>query len=247
MRTIQFTGRALLVVVAISAGLVPSSTPDATIIPWAWERRESLRDLDVTEVAYLAGTLSSRGGRLEMRRRRQPLFVSSGATATPVFRIETRRSEFTADEIAAVVGAIIGVAVDARATQVQIDFDATASQRTFYRALLNELRRSLPPNTKISITALASWCMDDRWLAGLPIDEAVPMLFQMGREGRSIRRRVSRRGEFPEELCRGSVGFSTNEPFTPIRDARRIYIFHPRAWTADAFHAAKQEVRRWCD
>lgn len=247
MTAIQFTGRVLLAALAVSAALFTPSTPDPTIIPWAWERRESLRELNITEVAYLAGTLSSRNGRLELRPRMQPLFVSPSVRRDPVFRIETPRSSFTADEIADAVKSIVRVAGHARATQVQIDFDATSSQRQFYRGFLNELRRSLPPTTKISITALASWCMDDRWLAGLPIDEAVPMLFQMGPEDRSIRRRLSSDGEFVERRCRGSVGFSTSEPFTRVRGARRVYVFHSRAWTADAFRTTEQEVGKWRD
>jgi len=56
---------------------------------------------------------------------------------------------------------------------VQVDFDATTTQRQFYRTLLIELRKRMPPATKLSITALASWCQGDNWLANLPIDEAV--------------------------------------------------------------------------
>src|SRR5262249_59556332 len=62
---------------------------------------------------------------------------------------------------------------------VQVDFDAVESERPFYRDLLTRLRPKLPPTTSLSIPALASWCAADAWLDGLPIDEAVPLLFRI--------------------------------------------------------------------
>ena len=50
---------------------------------------------------------------------------------------------------------------------IQIDFDATKSERSFYRELITDLRQRLPANVHLSITALASWCMDDDWLSDL--------------------------------------------------------------------------------
>jgi hypothetical protein len=54
---------------------------------------------------------------------------------------------------------------------IQVDFDATASERRFYRELVIDLRRLLPDSVPLSITALASWCLDDNWISGLPADE----------------------------------------------------------------------------
>jgi hypothetical protein len=45
--------------------------------------------------------------------------------------------------------------------EIQIDFDATRSERGFYRALLNDLRARVPRSTAFSITALASLCIHD--------------------------------------------------------------------------------------
>ncbi len=59
---------------------------------------------------------------------------------------------------------------------IQVDFDPTTSQRTFYAAVLKELRPQLPPGMPLSVTALVSWCADQSWLATLPADEAVPTL-----------------------------------------------------------------------
>ena len=62
---------------------------------------------------------------------------------------------------------------------LQVDFDAKRSERGFYAALLRSLRSQMPPQLPLSIAALASWCSNDDWISGLPIDEAVPMLFRM--------------------------------------------------------------------
>jgi len=56
----------------------------------------------------------------------------------------------------------------------------------------------------LSITALASWCAGDPWITGLPIDEAVPMLFRLGPDTRNIDAFLSHRN-ITEPLCAGSV------------------------------------------
>jgi hypothetical protein len=79
----------------------------------------------------------------------------------------------------------------------------------------------------ISITALASWCAGDNWLHGLPIDEAVPMLFRMGPTNEPFRRMaVSRDSASP---CRGAIGTSLDEPIDLQSEGRRVYVFKPAA------------------
>src|SRR6185503_13236026 len=94
--------------------------------------------------------------------------------------------------------------------------------------LLHAVRRELPPATPLSITALASWCMQDDWLGDLPIDEAVPMLFRMGRS-EPARDGVIDRLRAP--ACRGAIGTSLDEPLTMSRGRKRLYVFNPRQWT----------------
>jgi hypothetical protein len=113
---------------------------------------------------------------------------------------------------------------------LQIDFDVVESQRGFYRSLLYEVRRRMPRGMPLSITALASWCAGDNWIAGLPVDEAVPMFFRMGRDAPP----ASRPGwtyRVREPLCQTSAGISTDEPWPALGDDLRIYVFHPRAWS----------------
>ena len=123
---------------------------------------------------------------------------------------------------------------------VQIDFDATASERIFYRDLLNDVRRRLSPSMPLSITALASWCAGDDWLRGLPIDEAVPMLFRMGVDQREILSDLRADPSFAARICNQSMGISTDEPLAMKPAGRRIYIFRPGAWSQEAVRAAEK-------
>jgi len=115
---------------------------------------------------------------------------------------------------------------------LQIDFDATRSQRAFYTTLLNNLRARMPAALPLSITALASWCSSDDWIGGLPVDEAVPMFFRMEPDRR---RAPADRPEFQirEPLCSASVGVSTHERWPSDVAGKRIYIFADRGWRQD--------------
>jgi hypothetical protein len=86
-----------------------------------------------------------------------------------------------------VVVAIRTEALVAGVEGLQVDFDASRSQRPLYRRLITKLRRDGAIKVPITMTALASWCMGDRWIMDLPVDGAVVMLFQMG-QGTSGRR-----------------------------------------------------------
>ena len=239
----------------IRAGFPPAppsvSEPDRGdrgLVLWAWERPEDLSFADPARVsiAFLAGTVRLRGDEVLVLPRRQPLRVAPRATVIPVVRLETDRvspPSLTASQAARAAEAIAGL-MDRGADVVQVEFDATASQRAFYRLLLVDLRKILPRDRKISITALASWCEGDRWLAGLPIDEAVPMLFRMGPEGPSVLRRVSSGRPFADPMCRGSVGVSTDEGVGWERRAATTYVFHPRAWTEEAVNGVLRRRRR---
>ncbi|MEP6743372.1 MAG: DUF3142 domain-containing protein, partial [bacterium] len=155
-----------------------------SLILWAWKRPEDLTfvDPEKTGVAYLAKTVFLRGPSIVTKPRLQPLSLAAGTTVIPVARIETDKENppaLSVDQAKEAASELSKLALLPNVSTVQIDFDATSSQHQFYRALLIELRHRLPANTKLSITALASWCQGDNWFADLPIDEAVPMLFRM--------------------------------------------------------------------
>jgi hypothetical protein len=209
------------------------------LVLWAWERPVDLRALppDVA-VAFLAQTIVMNAGAASVRPRRQPLRVSPIAVLIAVTRIETPAGERRLGGIDDIARTIASTATLPGVAAVQVDFDATQSQRPVYRELLHAVRRALPPATPLSITALASWCMRDDWLEDLPIDEAVPMLFRMGPAEQPLRAAATDRLRAP--ACRGAIGTSLDEPLTSSRRERRVYVFNPRPWTAGTIAEARQ-------
>lgn len=211
------------------------------LILWAWERPVDLRRLPSgTGVAFLAQTITiSRTAHL-VGRRRQPLQVDPATPLVAVTRIEAPGETRTPD-VPAIARAIAETRRLPRVIGVQIDFDARASQRPWYRRLLHETRAALPPQTPLSMTALASWCLDDGWLDELPIDEAIPMLFQMGADADVVRRDWPLRTPAPK--CRGAVGVSLDERAPFAGRGRRTYVFNPGPWTAATVTAALEMKR----
>jgi len=207
-------------------------------ILWAWERPEDLRAIDprTTEVAYLDQTVligpPSAASGVIGKPRRQPLALPSGAQRIAVVRIEVTPGANLEAAESEIIAQLLQTATTPGIAALQIDFDATRSQHVFYRHLLRDLRAQMPSDLPLSITALASWCSYDDWLRGLPIDEAVPMMFRMEPD----RRRLS--ADLPElqihePLCRTSVGISTREPWPENIAGKRLYIFPDHGWTID--------------
>jgi hypothetical protein len=181
-------------------------------------------------------------------------FVASARQSGPSLRAISYNSaqrESLASEITA-LQSIPGI------TAIQIDFDAPASAHRFYAALLQDVRRKLPPSLPLSITALASWCIGDRWLSKLPpgtIDEAVPMLFRMGTDSADVVRFLRSGNDFPVPACQNSLGLSTDEPllgnllsgeFSSTRlntQGKRIYVFAPHSWLESQASEILKELR----
>ena len=218
------------------------------IILWAWERPENLNYIDTREVgvAFLAKTLYLRGAEVVVRPRLQPLQVPKGATIIAVARIEVERNAaptFSAQQREGVVDEIAELSQQPNVSAIQIDFDAKSSERAFYRDLIFDLRRRMPEQTALSITALASWCLQDDWLKDLPVDEAVPMLFRMGAESRQVQMRLESGLDFSEPLCRRSNGISTDEQLKALQPHRRSYIFNPKLWTQQSVSEAVERSK----
>ena len=214
------------------------------VMVWAWERPEDLRALDPSVgVAFLAQTITLSGERAQIEPRRQPLRVHPAATLMAVTRIEASDGPLAGEFAEMITGAITRTTTQPLVRAVQIDFDATASQRPFYRTLLERTRATLSAQTPLSITALASWCVADNWIRGLTIDEAVPMLFRMGPANEPYRAlAASPRSSAPE--CAGAVGVSLDEPLQVHRGGRRLYVFNNRPWTAETMADVQREAAR---
>jgi hypothetical protein len=226
------------------------------VILWAWERPEKLDYLDPQKVgvAFLAKTIYLRGDEAISRARLQPLNVPNGAAVIAVARIEAQRESDSAEtptlsrrQLKDAVSEIAELGSLPNVVMVQVDFDATTTQRSFYRELLSELRARLPQSTLLSITALASWCKGDNWLDDLPIDEAVPMLFRMGVERKQFLSQLAAGVPFSAAPCQASVGISTDEPIAqlpPGQQIQRVYIFNPKSWSLEAVNQTLETYQK---
>lgn len=209
------------------------SLPRLTL--WAWQMPERLDFLDPEQsaVAYLDRTIYV-GERMIDEPRVQPLVVPPGTQVIAVVRIEmAARVTSVAEGVKArVVSAILRSARRPGIIALQIDFDAVKSQREFYREILLRIRAGMPQSMPLSITALASWCAFDDWIADLPIDEAVPMMFRMGQEGKWFGWQGAANA-IREPLCTGSLGVSTDELWPNEIEGKRLYVFAPKPWTQE--------------
>ncbi len=229
-------------------------------ILWAWERPEDLRFIDEREygVAFLAQTIFLENDRVMPRGRKQPLQTRPGTYLIAVTRVETnkdggKRPAFD-DEMVNKTAALIRNTIELPDVRgIQVDFDAVVSERDFYRKMMKELRRLLsePPasaggqnandthrspfttHRSLTMTALASWCTGDAWFNDFPVDEAVPMVFQMGADSEKIKTYLRNGNDWTEPLCRASYGISLDEAkFEGIKPGRRMYYFKNSAWNA---------------
>ena len=207
---------------------------------WAWERPEDLRFADPKEfaVAFLAQTIFLQNDRVILRSRQQPLEVADGAYVIAVSRIETnkdtdKRPTLSADMLRQTAEMITSTTELPSVKAVQIDFDAVVSERDFYRQLTHEVRNHLPDGMPFTMTSLASWCTGDAWFNDFPVDEAVPMVFQMGADSERIKTYLRNGNDWAEPLCRGSYGISVEEGrFEGMKEGRRKYLFKNSPWTA---------------
>ena len=206
---------------------------------WAWERPEDLRfvEPDKAGIAFLARTIRLSGDGVASQPRLQPLRFPPGAALMAVIRFESSGNGIARP--ADVVREVMKAAELSGVRAIEIDFDARQSERAWYRALLLELRQALPLRLPLTITALASWCEQDGWIRDLPVADACPMLFRMGAGERP------ESDDFAVSLCRSSVGVSTDEMPSRVPGGRRLFFFHTRAWTLDAYQAVIRQAARW--
>ena len=222
------------------AGCRGAQPPDAAeLYLWVWQRGEDLSFIDpaATKIGLWVATITWREQRLDVDARAVPVLYPAGTEILPVIRVEADGGFDTA--AAEAVGAEIrNLVAPLHATELQLDFDATVSQRDSYRRLLEHVRVRLPDH-RLSITALASWCFGDPWIADLPIDAAVPMYYRMGPDAGQIRHYLSARVQTPATICKDNAGYSLDEPDVPSIAAKRVFVFNPGAWNEQSVEIAR--------
>ena len=202
---------------------------------WAWERPTDLSSLPARAgVAFLASTITLSAGKTAVTPRFQPLAVSPATFRMAVVRIEgpvvpVALTQVQRERTAA---AIVETARLLKAAALQVDFDARASERAFYAAVLKDVRQALGPHQFLSITALVSWCgAPQTWINSLPVDEVVPMAFEMGTGAPAAETLLRSGGHFPNPRCQAAIGVSTEGLALTKGAYTRRYIFPYGEWT----------------
>ena len=204
---------------------------------WAWRRPEDLSFIDPAWVraAVWTATIFIEEGEMRVERRTVTVAYPVGTEVVAVTRLEIA-GIYDAKMAKAVALQIEEVGSPFEPVEYQVDFDALQSQRPFYRMLVRELRK-LIGDKALSITAFSSWCMSDNWIATLPIDAAVPMVYRLGPNRESIVRRLRSERRFAEPLCAGNAGYSADEEAVWLEGLERVFLFHPLPWTPERFRA----------
>lgn len=237
---VMWAGLAWLALVAPACRRTPArvEVPAPQLVLWAWDRGEDLQFLTKqppasTGVAYLAATVYLYRQNVVARRRTAALVIPDGIWRMPVVRIETDRQFLPTLEDGQRQELLRLLRVEfehAGLSRLQIDFEATASQRAFYRGLIFELRAALGSRVFLSVTALASWCLQDRFMTDWPVDEIVPMFYRLGSEGPKLRNELLRGVDLAPE-CRRAHGLYTDEPMILPPAPRRLYLFSRAAFS----------------
>ncbi len=201
---------------------------------WLWDRPQqslSLPSDAQTGAAVQVQSFWLTGDQVRITPRRNPLHLPAKVAVVPVFHFDVDPNQpfaGTTKQRQSIVAAIVTWNQHKASTVIQIDFEAKPSARAFLLALLLDLRAALPAATQISMTALASWCFGDRWMANLsanelPVDEIVPMYFRMGRAGSAIMQASLQ--AVPEPRCRHAYGTASDEADWQGAKLGRQYVF----------------------
>lgn len=223
---------------AVSAKAAPAEAALPGTVAWVWERPEDLHSLSpqTQAAAIYQGTLVL-GDRVAWQPRRNPVILPAGIKTIATVRMETMPGFGTHHNdrriLQATVTSLVNVAQKPDIAALQIDFDARRSEHVFYRNVLNELRRQMPAQLPLEITALVSWCSEDDWISTLPVNAAIPMFFRMEPDRARMVRTAMPSAHLPEPLCNTTVGVSTHEPWPTGIAHRRVYVFPDRGWKHD--------------
>lgn len=205
----------------------------ATDVAWVWPSSDAPPAADYQTLAVLTDTLLFKGeGVARQPRRRALVVLDARVQVIPVVHVQALPDSpdvFTDAQRKAVLGALDRAVAGATSGWVQLDFEAPSRQREAYLALVKTARQRLPASVRLSVTALASWCLQGAWLDSLAADEVVPMWYRMGEP-------VAQDHPGLHARCRGpAAGFSVQVPpkqAVADRFARRFW-FNERNWTAD--------------
>ncbi len=236
--------------VYLDAGLTKNRHPALASLPahmlWAWQRPEDLRDLPADiGVAYVASSITIEGETATVQARQHPLLMAPSTARVPVVHVDVswrNPPALNAVQSEVIIKALREAVALSNTQVVQLDFEVRRSQRQFLSDVVIAARRQLPANVALSMTALASWCAGDNWLAGTAADEVVPMAFRMAAGDTEIRALLAKNGRFQPLHCQHAIGTATDEPLQNLPPTSplvtnnaqsknfRHYHFSPKPW-----------------
>lgn len=228
----------LLIFALFLALLYPATAAAAQQTAWLWDEAR-LPAWSTHEAAVLQRHILLTGNDILLRPRKRWPALPSSTLVTPVLHVEVSTVNPPVNiekSRAIIVSALLDAAARSTSGWVQLDMEAKPSQRLFYRSLVRDLRTALPPQIKLSVTALAWWCRSPAWLDDLAADEVVPMFFRMGKDSAAMRAILEQSPTTLHASCRArSAGFSPQEPVTRAVSQRyaKQYWFDRYAWKRD--------------
>lgn len=214
---------------------------------WTWDRFDDLSFMkgEKGKIAALIATFRvTAAGRVITELRHHDFSRPRSVSLITVFRLEINPTTLVNNEaIDHIVASIKGLAK--RGEEIQIDFDATKSQRFLYKKILQKLSDST--DKRLSMTALASWCTYDDWLDSLPISYAVPMLYTLGREQLQMFHYLRENKHWGVRACKGYVGLSLNDlsllENPSIMSTHKVFLFNNHAWSQEDFKRIQEKVK----
>ena len=222
-------GISVAILLAAFCGYNYFSHPKIEYYLWTWERSDDLSFTGSEQtIAPLIATLIQVGNDVSLKPRRNPFKTRINAKILPVFRIETYKTQSL--NVAVCTQYLLGMIKSNHYTEIQLDFDARKSQRDSYKELIDSLKKQMP-SLKISITALASWCVDDGWIEELDIEYAVPMLYRMGEDTNKIMHSFSFDLAWPVKKCQRNVAFEVQRMFVKPKRNAKVFLFNNKAWS----------------
>lgn len=265
MRRTKSYGLALGLVAALSCCQAMALESKPALMLWSWQKPDNLSILNPLlvkstklGVAFLTARITVDGEKISLAPRLSRLQLPQGIYKEAVVRIEARalpplpaRLVLIDKLVERTLASALGhTKVDA----VQIDFDALADQRGFYKDFLAKLRQRLPGSVALNMTALASWVQGDRWLeeknklnSAASVQAVVPMFFTMGSGKQEALEGLAKRlpAGFNGLNC---IGLSLSDDAGAkvvgerLKNFDRVYLFCSPGWNRDCLEAAGRMV-----
>ena len=204
-------------------------------IAWVWSG-EHTPTWSEKHVAVLVHTILLSGNGIHERPRFNKPAVTNTMLVTPVVHVEistVNPPDLGHDAHDIILQEIVNASATTTSGWVQLDMEARSSHRSFYRALVKDIKTRIPPSVKLSVTALSWWCRSNAWLDHLEADEIVPMLFRLGKDSDLIRKTWIDKPLSIHPRCRNaSIGISTTEHWSKefLQTYKKIYLFDNKQW-----------------